>query len=128
MARQSRPIVPDHTVHLLTESEVLADVTFCEFHHGSRGAVHGGAVALIFDEVLGQISVQGESKRSRTASLTVDYRALTPMNLPLQLHGRLERRDGRKVFLKGTLRSGSQVLAEASALFVTLQPWQETDR
>lgn len=122
-----KPLVPSFRIDDLDTSHVRGVVRFGPEHHGSRNAVHGGAIATILDEVLGRISVQGEHDRSRTAYLKIDYRALTPLDAELQFVGWLDAREGRKYFIAGELRDGETVLAQASALYVGLRPWQEQD-
>jgi acyl-coenzyme A thioesterase PaaI-like protein len=123
-----KPMVPAFRIDHLDTSRVRGLVRFGTEHHGSRQAVHGGAIATILDEVLGRLSVQGEHRRSRTASLRIDYRALTPLGIELQFDGWLDGREGRKYFVAGELRDGAIVLARASALYVGLLPWQEQHR
>src|SRR3546814_379487 len=48
---------------------VEGTVTFGHYFLGGNGAVHGGAVALLFDEVLGRLSdTSGRPQRGRPAS------------------------------------------------------------
>ena len=44
--------------------------------------------------------------------------------MPLELEGWLDRRDGRKIWARGSLRAAgeSTVLAEAEALFIAFDP------
>ncbi|MBV9508760.1 MAG: hypothetical protein JO303_00585, partial [Caulobacteraceae bacterium] len=51
------------------ESSVSATVYFGRRYLGGNGAVHGGALPLLFDEVLGQLSNIGGRSRARTAYL-----------------------------------------------------------
>ena len=98
-------------------------VTFGRYFLGVNGAVHGGVLPLMFDEVLGRAAaLPGE--RLRTASLKTDFRALTPLNTRLEVRGWLERQEGRKYFVRGELRHGDLVCAEAEGLFLALKPEQ----
>jgi acyl-coenzyme A thioesterase PaaI-like protein len=91
---------------------------------GGGMAVHGGVVSLVFDEVLGILaSVQAEAI-TRTAYLHTDYRALTPIDVELDVVARIERVDGRKILVRGEVRHGDVVCAEADALFLRLRPEQ----
>ncbi|MQY29044.1 hypothetical protein NRB56_46330 [Nocardia sp. RB56] len=104
---------------------VQARLTFDTFHLGGNAAAHGGHIALAFDTLLGTIaSLQGASP-TRTASLTVDYRSITPLNTELSARAWTERRDGRKIFVRGTLHDGDRLCAEAHGLFLTLKPGQQ---
>jgi acyl-coenzyme A thioesterase PaaI-like protein len=127
-SRSRQQLLPDHVVDHLDDSSISGRVTFHEFYHGSRGAVHGGAVALMFDNVLGLVSLKGGRDRTRTAYLKVDYRSLAPIDEELSFAGWIEHHEGRKLFMAGELRRFSTVIAEGHALYVTLHPWQEATR
>lgn len=98
-------------------------VTFGRYFLGVNGAVHGGTLPLMFDEVLGRAAAL-PGLRLRTAYLKTDFRALTPLDTPLEVRGWLERQEGRKYFVRGELRHGDVVCADAEALFVALKPEQ----
>lgn len=96
---------------------VVGRVTFGSAYEGPPGCVHGGYVAAAFDELLGATqSLSGT--QGMTAHLEVDYRRPTPLNVPLVLEGWLERRQGRKIWARGTLGAAGEVRAEAEALFI----------
>lgn len=101
-----------------------ATVVFGRFHLGGHDAVHGGAVALLFDEVLGRFSDTHGRPAARTVSLDVAFRAVTPPERELRLRVWFEREHGRKRQLHGELRDGDVVCAEARALFIVLRPDQ----
>jgi acyl-CoA thioesterase FadM len=62
--------------------------------------------------------------RQRTAYLHVNYRQIVPINQELQVDARVDRLDGRKIFVSGRLSDGDTVLTDAEALFVLLKPGQ----
>ena len=98
---------------------------FRRFHLGRNGAVHGGALALLFDSVLGMTSgVITGGPRQRTAYLHVNFRQIVPINQELQVDARVDRVEGRKIFVSGRLSDGDTVLTDAEALFVLLKPGQ----
>lgn len=102
---------------------VCGTVRFGRFYLGGNGAVHGGAIPLIFDEVLGRLA-NTDRRPSRTAYLHVNYRAITPLDTDLSIEARFEREEGRKRFLAAELRAGDVVVADAEGLFVQLNPGQ----
>jgi acyl-coenzyme A thioesterase PaaI-like protein len=104
------------------EGRALGTVSFTTAHAGAGTAVHGGYLALLFDEVLGSVAVSAFD--SRTASITVNYRNLTPMNTPLAVEGWVDRVDGRKVHVEGRLLDGDRVCADAQALFIKVAGWE----
>ena len=107
------------------EDEVGGVARFRRFHLGRNGAVHGGAVALMFDSVLGFAAFRlTRSRKQRTAYLHVNYRKIAPIEKELQVDARIARTEGRKIFVAGRLLDGEAVLAEAEALFVKLNPGQ----
>ncbi|MCW2547552.1 MAG: PaaI family thioesterase [Mycobacterium sp.] len=114
------PFIPDEW----DAQHAKGRVVFSRFYLGGGGAAHGGAIPLLFDEILGRLANSGGRIRSRTAYLNVDYRNITPIEVELTAEGRFEREEGRKRFLYGVIRDGDTVLAEAHGLFVQLRPEQ----
>ncbi|HUH69702.1 MAG TPA: PaaI family thioesterase [Mycobacterium sp.] len=98
---------------------------FARFHLGRNGAVHGGALGLLFDTVLGLTSrVHTGGPYQRTACLKINYRHIVPIEKELQIGAGVDRVDGRKIFVSGRLSDGDTLLTEAEALFVRLKPGQ----
>jgi acyl-coenzyme A thioesterase PaaI-like protein len=98
--------------------------TFGRFYLGGNGAVHGGAVPLLFDEIMGRLANSGGRRPSRTAYLHVDYRSIAPAETELRVEARFDREEGRKRFLTGAIYHGNTLCAEAEGLFVALRPGQ----
>jgi acyl-coenzyme A thioesterase PaaI-like protein len=117
---RGHPLLPP-VVRRADPGRTIGTVTFTAAHAGAGDAVHGGHVTLLFDEVLG--GVAGTAAASRTASLTVDYRSLTPVGVELTVEGWVERVDGRKIHVRGRLLEGDRVCADAVALFVAVDDW-----
>ncbi len=110
---------------VVEEGRVRGTTCFRRFHLGRNGAVHGGALAHLFDSLLGFTAFKlSESKKQRTAFLHVDYRQVVPIERELQVHASIDRIDGRKIYVAGRLLDGDAVLCEAEALFVMLKPGQ----
>jgi acyl-coenzyme A thioesterase PaaI-like protein len=99
-------------------------VTFGAYFHGANGAAHGGSIALLFDEVLGIPANAGVATMARTAYLHVNYRSVTPVGTELQVTARTASVDGRKRIVRGELRDGDRLCADAEGLFVELRPGQ----
>ncbi|WP_413512916.1 PaaI family thioesterase [Myroides odoratus] len=59
--------------------------------------------------------------RCVTASLKVDFKALTPMGVPLVLKGKLRSIEGRKVWVDMTLSAGDTLCATAEILAIRLR-------
>lgn len=101
------------------DGRALACVTLDSVYEGPRGCVHGGVISYLMDTLLASL-VQHEGHLCVTASLTVDYRGLTPLHQPLELDAAIAGIDGRKVLATGTIGAGGRVTAEATAVFVTV--------
>ncbi len=98
---------------------------FSRFHVGGNHAVHGGVLPLLFDHMFGMISHAAGRPISRTAFLHVDYRKVTPIDVPLLVRGRVTSTEGRKAFVSAELVDGDDaVLAEGTGLMVRLLPGQ----
>ncbi len=109
-----------------TESGRLAGwARFRRFHLGRNGAVHGGAIALLFDSLLGTASwLLTGGPYQRTAYLHVNYRNVVPIETELQIDAGISRVEGRKIFVETRLCDGDTLLTEGEALFVVLKPGQ----
>ena len=106
------------------EQHAVGRVTFGPFYLGGNGAAHGGAIPLVFDDLMGRLANTGGRPPSRTAYLHVNYRSIAPIDRELQLTARFDREEGRKRFLSGELRDGSTLCADMEGLFVALRPGQ----
>lgn len=107
------------------DGRIAGEVTFRRFYLGRNGAAHGGAVALLFDSVLGYTTYKlTQSRYQRTAFLHVNYRNIAPVEKTLRVEAGIDRIEGRKIFVEGRLLDGDTVLADAEALFVRLNPGQ----
>ena len=108
------------------EGRIHGWARFARFHLGRNGAVHGGALGMLFDTVLGlTASVLTGNPRQRTAYLKINYRHIVPIEKKLQIDAGVDRVDGRKIFVSGRLSDGDTLLTEADALFVRLNPGQQ---
>jgi acyl-coenzyme A thioesterase PaaI-like protein len=114
------PFVPSES----TDNVVRGRVIFRRFHLGGNGAAHGGALPLLFDEILGRLANSGGRPTARTAYLTVNYRHITPIDVELHVDATFDRQDGRKRWVSGRLMDGDTIVADAEGLFVQLLPTQ----
>jgi acyl-coenzyme A thioesterase PaaI-like protein len=120
---RAQNLVPAVEVVARNLDEVRAEVVLDELYLGANGAAHGGVMALIFDELLGQQANTQRSK-ARTAYLHVNYRAITPIGVRLHLRGWFVNEQGRKRVLAGSAHAGEQLVTDAEGLFVQLLPGQ----
>lgn len=115
-------MLPELVVTSRGDGQVEGTVSFGRWFLGGGMAAHGGAVALLFDEVLGIQAGLAAGGMTRTAYLKVDYRALTPIDTELVARAWIDRVEGRKLFVRGELRHGEALCAEADGLFLQLLP------
>jgi len=114
----ANPVAPP-LAYEFHDDHVVAHGQFGAAYEGPPGYVHGGWVALAFDEALGMANAISGTP-GMTARLTVRYRKPTPLRTRLHLHARTERVDGRRITTVATLRAGDSVTAEAEGLFVVI--------
>lgn len=88
-------------------------------YEGPPGCVHGGVIALAFDQVLNvanlMAGVAGPTKR-----LSLRFRRPTPLNVALVFEGWVESRTEREVHSRGRLLHGTEVTVEAEGVFALL--------
>jgi acyl-coenzyme A thioesterase PaaI-like protein len=104
--------------------KVAGKVTFGRYFLGGGGAVHGGAIPLLFDEVLGRLASSGDRAPARTAYLHTDFRSITPVGVELAVRAWFVSEQGRKRTLRAQLTHGDTLCAEAEGLFIELRPDQ----
>jgi len=121
---RGQTLVPPFHVDTWDESQVCGRVRFTRFHLGSNGAAHGGAISLLFDDLLGQLANAPGRPRARTAYIRVDYRQITPLDRDVSVAARTTSRQGRKLMIIGEICDGRTVLAVAEGLFIQLRSGQ----
>jgi acyl-coenzyme A thioesterase PaaI-like protein len=88
---------------------------------GPPGCVHGGVVALIFDELLGCANVS-QGYGGFTGTLTIRYERKTPIEEPLALESWIDRVERRKIYTHGTISHAGLVTARAEGIFISAKP------
>jgi acyl-coenzyme A thioesterase PaaI-like protein len=118
-------LMPPWEVRRFDAEMVEIGVQFSRYHVGGNNAVHGGMVAMMLDVMCGIIIHAVGRPISRTAFLHVDYRNITPIDVPLIVRGWASKIEGRKTFVNCELTdAGGTMLAEANGLMVQLLPGQ----
>lgn len=121
---RAQTMAPRVVVAGVTDDAVTASVFFGPYFLGGNGAAHGGAIPLVFDEVMGRLANSAGRPAQRTAFLHTDFRSITPIGRPLELRAWLVREEGRKRWIRGELHDADTLCAEAEGLFVALRPGQ----
>ena len=112
------PVAPPFTYERGREG-IVARGTFGIAAEGPPGYVHGGWVALAFDEALGMAN-SASGHPGVTGRLKVRYRRPTPLHTEVTLEARTIGVDGRRITTVGTLLAGDTITAEAEGLFLVL--------
>ena len=123
---QASPLAPriewDHSPTALDgRPGIEAHGVFGAPYEGPPGHVHGGMIALAFDEVLGIANIAAEHP-GMTARLTIHYRQPTPLFHELHFRAGLDRVEGRRIMSRAELWDGEILTAEAEGLFVQPRP------
>ncbi|KAF8600067.1 Thioesterase/thiol ester dehydrase-isomerase [Ceratobasidium sp. AG-I] len=103
------------------ETEAIVVVHVGRSLCGHDGIVHGGLLATLLDESLARNALLNlPAKVGVTANLSVNYRAPARADQFIYIQTRLDKLEGRKATVSGTIRSleSNEVLTEANALFV----------
>jgi len=100
--------------------EVVTEHVFKDRHSGAPGIAHGGAVATVVDDVLGFLLYVAKAP-GVTRRLEVDYLKPVLTGVPYVVRGRIDRRDGRKLWVACEGTGPEQVVAfRAVGLFVVV--------
>ena len=110
------PVAPPAQLHWDGE-RVTGTATFGAPYVGPPDMVHGGIIALLFDDLLGSANVC-EGLGGFTGTLTVRYEAPTPLHAELELEARVQRTEGRKIITTGTITHGGRLTARAEGVFI----------
>ena len=99
---------------------VRSSFTLGAAYEGPPGSVHGGVLALVLDQLLGEAAGAG-GKPGMTATLTLGYKQRTALG-DLTSEAWIERVDGIKTWARGELHSADGLTVEAEGLFI-LPKW-----
>ena len=88
-----------------------------EAYQGPPGWVHGGVLALVLDQLLGEAASDGLTKPLFTGTITLRYLRGTPLG-PLRAEAAIERTDGIKTFVSGHLSDAEGKTVEAEGIWI----------
>ncbi|WP_435747517.1 PaaI family thioesterase [Nocardioides sp. SYSU DS0663] len=103
----------------ITEDEdggVHAETVLGVRYEGPPGMVHGGVAAMLLDHLMG-VAASASQRLTMTGTLTMRYRRATPLG-PVRLEGRIDREEGRKIFVVATIADPDGVTVEADGVFI----------
>lgn len=132
----------EHGLHLKSYwdgDESVATVEPHPHYISIPGYVYGGLLASAIDchgtgtasaaayRAAGRPMGSDPPLRFVTASLRVDYHKPTPMNVPLELRGRIQEIKGRKVVVNVTVTAKDQVVVSGQVIAVQLPEKMKSD-
>lgn len=121
------PVSPPLEPVVFPDGTIRADLVLGIEYQGPPGCVHGGIVALLFDEMLGLANAAAGSV-GMTADLRVSYKSPTPLLQPLRFEARQIRTEGRKIWSAATLHAGDTLCASTEGLFIEPRGIRDADR
>lgn len=99
------------------DGTVRGEVTLTIPYQGPPGCVHGGVSAMLLDHTLG-VANAWAGKDGMTAQLNTRYHRPTPLFEELEVWGRQERTEGRKIWTVGEIRARGEVCVSVEGLFI----------
>jgi acyl-coenzyme A thioesterase PaaI-like protein len=116
----SNAIAPPLEAELDPEAGVVrARAVFSAAYEGAPGLLHGGILAAAFDELLG-LATAFSGGAGMTRDLHVRYLRPTPIRVELRFTGRLDRLEGRRLFVSAEVEGDGVRTAEASGVFIAV--------
>jgi acyl-coenzyme A thioesterase PaaI-like protein len=116
----ANPIAPPVDLVLDPDDRVVsATFSFGNAYEGAPGCAHGGFVAAVLDEALGMACIFSGGP-AMTGEITIRYVSPTPINTPLRVEARYDRRDGRKIYTSGTIHAGDVLVARSHGVFISI--------
>ncbi len=126
----ANPLAPPFEFAIDAEAQVARGRgAFGRVHEGGPGIVHGGLLAAAVDELLG-MATTFSGQAGMTGRLTMNYHHPTPILQELEMTARLERVEGRRLFMTAEVKVGELRTASAKALFIVVggEKFENLDR
>ncbi|KAI8963836.1 HotDog domain-containing protein [Daldinia sp. FL1419] len=87
------------------------------------GVMHGGMHGLLMDEVMGTAANAQTANGAYTVRFTTHYHRAIRLPQILLIRGRVVRKEGRKIFVRGTLEDkDGNLMAEGEGTWLAIQP------
>jgi acyl-coenzyme A thioesterase PaaI-like protein len=87
---------------------------------GPPGFAHGGIMATVLDEAMALL-LQDREIYALTTGLDVRLRAAAPVGTVVELSARIEREEGRRLYLSARAGGGETEFATAGGVFVRVE-------
>ena len=111
------PIAPPIVVRHEGGGRCSSEFVLGSAYEGPPTWVHGGVSALVLDHMLGEAASEALSKARFTGTITVKYLRGTPLG-PLRCDAWIDRKEGVKVFARGSISDAKGVTVEAEGVFI----------
>jgi len=120
IAGLSNPVAPPFAFEVDAEAGVVRGRgRFGKAYEGAPGLLHGGYLAAAVDELLGLATVLSGGP-GMTRELTIRYLRATPIGAEIVITGRLDRVEGRRLFVSADVEADGVRTASASGLFTAV--------
>ena len=110
-------IAPPLVMHEEPDGLWWSEFELGEAYQGPPGWVHGGVLALVLDQLLGEAASDGLTKPLFTGTITLRYLRGTPLGR-LRAEAAIERTDGYKTFVSGHMSDAEGKTVEAEGIFI----------
>ena len=110
-------IAPPLVMHEEPDGLWWSEFELGDAYQGPPGWVHGGVLALVLDQLLGEAASEGLSKPLFTGTITLRYLRGTPLGR-LRAEAAIERTDGYKTFVSGHMCDAAGKTVEAEGIFI----------
>lgn len=115
------PVAVPLEIHKDADGRATSAFTLGALYEGPPGCVHGGVLALLLDQVLGECAAASGSP-GMTGTLTLRYLRPTPLG-ECSIEAWVDRVEGVKTFVRGEFRRGdSTPTVEVEGIFI-LPKW-----
>lgn len=100
--------------------EIMGLIKFGHALNGHPGVVHGGILAMSFDNMFGWVFFAANMQAGFTANLNVNFRKPVFAGTVVRIHSKLVEKKDRKKYLEATMYDAKTgvVLAESTSLFI----------
>jgi acyl-coenzyme A thioesterase PaaI-like protein len=113
-------IAPPLVIHEEPDGLWWSEFELGEAYQGPPGWVHGGVLAMVLDQLLGEAASDGLTKPLFTGTITLRYLRGTPLG-KLRAEAAIERTDGHKSFVSGHMYDAEGKTVEAEGIFIKPQ-------
>lgn len=111
------PLAPPLKLSVGEDGVARATLSLGMAYQGPPARVHGGVVATLLDHVMGYAAgIAGTWAFTR--SLTVNYDRAVPLLTDLDLSAKIDRVEGRKVWVTGDISVDGEILVRADGLWL----------